>query len=409
MSALSDIGAAVIGSGFIGTVHIEALRRIGVEVHGLLGSSPQRGAERAGRLGVARAYASLDDLLADDHVDVVHVTSPNQLHFAQVRDIIAAGRHVVCEKPLAMTSAESAELLRLATGAAERGKVAAVNFNIRFYPLNQHLRQAVAEGALGEVRLISGHYFQDWLLLDTDWNWRLERDIGGALRAVGDIGSHWLDLTSFISGLRVTEVMAELATFIPVRHMPTGPVETFSTERSTKTIERQIETEDAATVLLRYANGARGMVGLSQVSAGRKNSLQYEIDGSSSAAAWDSEQPDFLWLGHRGRPNELMNRDAALMNDAGRSAAALPGGHVEGFADTFAALFRAVYADVAAGAPSDHPPYATFADGHEEMLVGDAIAASARSGRWTTVDRTPARAAAPEAARADQPLEGAQL
>jgi predicted dehydrogenase len=381
---LSSIGAAVIGSGFIGTVHIEALRRIGVNVVGLLGSTPDRANESARRLGVARAYASLDELLADDRVEIVHVTSPNHLHHPQVQRILAAGRHVICEKPLAMTSAESSELVTL---AADSGKVAAVNFNIRFYPLNQHLRGAIADNQLGDVRLISGHYFQDWLLLDTDWNWRLESDQGGALRAVGDIGSHWLDLTSFVTGCRVTEVMADLTTFMKTRRKPAGPVETFSRERSNETIDVPITTEDIATILLRYENGARGVVGISQVSAGRKNSLQYEVDGSASAAAWDSEQPDNLWLGHRGRPNELVSRDAALMTQPGQDAAQLPSGHVEGFADTFAALFRAVYADVTNRKMRDNPPYATFADGHEEMLVGDAILRSSREGRWVQVQR----------------------
>jgi len=382
MRRISEIGAAVIGSGFIGTVHIEALRRIGVKVRGVMSSSPERGAAAAERLGVKRAYASLDDILADDRVEVVHVTSPNHLHFPQARAILSADRHVVCEKPLAMTSEESALLVQL---AAARGKVNAVNFNIRFYPLNQHLRGVVRDGGLGDIRLISGHYLQDWLLLDTDWNWRLEPELGGALRAVGDIGSHWLDLTSFIGGLRVSEVMADMATFIGTRQQPAGPVETFSTERSADTVAREIGTEDVATILLRYENGARGLVVVSQLSAGRKNSLRYQIDGSTSAASWDSEQPDQLWMGHRDRANEILIRNPALMGDLGRAAAALPGGHVEGFADTFAALYRAVYADVARGGPADTPVYPTFADGHDKMLVGDAIAASAGESRWVEV------------------------
>jgi len=384
MRTIHELGAAVIGSGFIGTVHIEALRRIGVQVQGLLGSSSERGSDRAARLGLARAYGSLDELLDDPRVEVVHVTSPNHLHFEQVKRILAAGRHVICEKPLAMDSAQSGELVRLAAGS---DRVAAVNFNLRFYPLNQHLREYIADGGLGDVRLVSGHYFQDWLLLETDWNWRLEPEHGGALRAVGDIGSHWLDLTGFVTGLRVSEVMADLATFIPVRRQPTGPVETFSQDRSAETVARDISTEDVATILLRYEGGARGAVVISQLSAGRKNSLQYEIDGSSGAVAWDSETPDHLWIGHRDQPNELLLRNPALMTPAGRQAAALPGGHVEGFADTFAALFRQIYADVGRGQMSERPHYATFADGHEEMLVGDAVLESARSGRWAAVPR----------------------
>ena len=380
----STIRSAVIGSGFIGTVHIEALRRIGVHVAGLLSASPATGERRASELGLPRSYASLDDLLADD-VQVVHVTSPNHLHHPQVRQILAAGRHVVCEKPLAMTSAQSAELVQLA-GAS--GLVHAVNFNIRWYPINQHVASMVREGGVGDVRMVTGHYFQDWLLYDTDWNWRLEADQGGALRAVGDIGSHWLDLTSFLTGLHVEAVLADLTTFIPIRNRPAGDVASFSTERSTETIPVDIGTEDTASILLRFEGGARGSVDLSQLSPGRKNSLIYQIDGSSSAVAWDSEQPDSLWIGHRDRPNELLLRNPALMNPAGIAAARLPGGHVEGFADTFRAVFTAVYDDVLAGRPSRDPRYATFAAGHEEMLIGDAILDSARTGTWARVQRT---------------------
>jgi predicted dehydrogenase len=397
MRRIADVGAAVIGTGFIGTVHVEALRRIGVQVRGVLGSSPDRGRTRADALGVARAYGSLDELLDDPLVEVVHVTSPNHLHVPQTERILAAGRHVICEKPLAMTATESSALVSQATAS---GLVNAVNFNIRFYPLHQHVRELVAAGGLGDVRFVTGHYFQDWLLLESDWNWRLEPDKGGSLRAVGDIGSHWLDLVTFLTGQPVVSVMADLATFIRVRDQPRGPVETFSTERASDTIQREMATEDVASILLRFGNGARGALAVSQISAGRKNSLRWEIDGATSAAAWDSETPDHLWIGHRDRPNELLLRNPALMGAAGRAAAALPAGHVEGFGDTFGALFRAVYADVVAGRPADRPPYATFADGHDEMLVGDAIATSAREGRWIDVDRTPAGAGATPALEA---------
>jgi predicted dehydrogenase len=387
MRRIADIGAAVIGTGFIGTVHVEQLRRIGVQVRGVLGSTPERGDARAQALGVKQAYPSLDAILDDPSVDVVHVTSPNHLHVPQTKQILASGRHVVCEKPLALTVAETSELVEL---AASSGRVNAVNFNMRFYPLHQHVRELIAGGGLGDVRFVTGHYFQDWLLLETDWNWRLEPDKGGALRAVGDIGSHWLDLATFLTGQPINAVMADLATFIPLRAQPRGPVETFATERSADTVEREMATEDVASILLRFANGARGSVAVSQISAGRKNSLQWEIDGSTGSAAWDSEIPDHLWLGHREQANEVLLRNPALMGAAGRTAAALPGGHVEGFADTFSALFRAVYADIVAGHPAERPPYATFADGHDEMLVGDAIAESARLGRWVDVAREPA-------------------
>jgi predicted dehydrogenase len=382
VKAVTEIGAAVVGTGFIGAVHVEALRRLGVQVHGVVGSSRERAATRSRELNLPPAYDSFEAMLADRRVDVVHITSPNHLHHSQAKAVLAAGKDVVCEKPLAMTSRESAELLELAESS---GRLHAVNFNIRFYPLIQHLRGLIAEGGLGEVRLISGHYLQDWLLLETDWNWRLEPELGGDLRAVSDIGSHWMDLTTFLSGKRIAAVMADLTTFIKVRHQPAEAVETFATERRANTVARDIRTEDCATILLRYQDGVRGALTVSQVSAGRKNSLRFEIDGAESAAAWNSEQPDELWIGHRGRPNEVLPRDPSLMNVSGRRAASLPGGHVEGFADTFKALYAGFYASVAEGKPGEG--YPTFADGHDEMLVCEAVARSARDERWVEVER----------------------
>ncbi len=382
MERFSEIGAAVIGSGFIGTVHIEALRRLGVNVRGVIDATPELAQGAADRLGLPVAYPDLDTALADADVDIIHVTSPNQFHYPQVKAILAAGKHVVCEKPLAVTSDESRELVGLAKAS---DRISAVNFNIRFYPLNQHARRMLANGELGDVRLITGHYFQDWLLLDTDWNWRLEPDKGGTLRAVGDIGSHWIDLTNFITGLRVQSVMADLSTFVKVRQKPVGEVQTFSQERAADTEPVEMTTDDAAVILLRYANGARGTVAISQVSAGRKNSVQWEVDGAAAAAAWDSETPDHLWIGHRGRPNEILQRGAELMNETGIAATALPGGHVEGFADSMLSHFREIYRTVLAGAVPPDPLYATFEAGHHEMTVGDAVMRSAAEERWVDV------------------------
>lgn len=374
----SEVAAAVIGTGFIGTVHVHALRRLGVQVRGVLGSSAERGAERAANIGVAHAYASLDELLADDAVDVVHVTTPNYAHYPQVKAIIAAGKHVVCEKPLAMTSEQSAEMVKLARAS---GKICAVCYNIRFYPLNQQAHGMVQSGELGDVRFVSGHYHQDWLAKDTDWNWRLQSEVGGALRSVGDIGTHWVDLTSFITGMKVQAVMAELVTFLPERQRPTGPVETFSSGGGVAE-PVAIDTDDASMIMLRYENGSRGVMSTSQVNVGRKNSLQWDIAGSVSSAAWDSETPDHLFIGHRDAPNQTLMRDFTLMNPVGTAAAMLPPGHVEGFADSFFNFFRAVYSDVARGARGANSTWATFEDGHYEMLFCDAVLKSSREGRW---------------------------
>ena len=382
MTEMSQITAAVIGTGFIGTVHVQALRRLGVRVAGVLGSSPARAAARAAEIGVDKAYGSIEELLSDRSVEVVHVTSPNQLHYPQVKAIIAAGKHVICEKPLAMTSAQSAEMAELA-GAS--GRICAVCYNIRFYPLNQHAHAMVGAGDLGDIRFVTGHYHQDWLAKATDWNWRLQSEIGGALRSVGDIGTHWVDLTSFITGMKASAVFADLMTFLPERQRPAGPVETFSSaEGATRAVS--IDTDDASAIIIRYGNGARGVLTTSQINIGRKNSLHWDIAGSTASAAWDSETPDHLFVGHRDAPNQTLMRDFTLMNEAGTRAASLPPGHVEGFADSFFAFFRAVYSDIAAGSRNADSTWATFDDGHYEMRFCDAVVKSAQLGRWVDLD-----------------------
>ncbi len=349
-----------------------------MEVTGVVGSSHARAKAKAAAEHLPEPYESFEAMLADTRVDVVHIATPNQLHHEQVRAVLAAGKHVVCEKPLAMTSAQTAELLELATAS---GKVHAVNFNQRFYAQNLRARAAIAGGDLGQVRLVSGGFLQDWLLYDTDWSWRLEREQGGDLRVIGDIGSHWLDLMSFLTGHRVQAVLADLTTFMPVRKQPVGHVETFSSNAEQQTRDRAIETEDAAGLLVRFEGGARGVATLSQVSAGRKNHLHWEVDGSLASAAWRAEQPEELWLGHRDRANELLLREQELPHSR------LPGGHAEGYAETFRELYRAVYTAVAAGEPPAEPVYPTFAAGHEQALIGDAIARSHAEGRWVEVLR----------------------
>lgn len=379
----SDIKAGVVGVGFIGVAHVEALRRLGVEVVGVVGSSPERARERAWAVGLPDVYESVEELASV--VDVVHIASPNYAHADQVRAVLGAGKHVVCEKPLALTSSDTADLV---ARAAASGLVNAVCFNIRFYPANHQARAMIAAGNIGEPRLITGSYHQDWLLRDTDWNWRLQPDEAGPLRAVADIGSHWLDLTSFISGKRISEVMADLHTLVPVRRHPMGPVETFATlDETADLIEEEMTSDDAAGILLRYEDGARGAVTISQVSAGQKNSVRYEIAGSESAVSWLSVEPEDLFIGHRGRASEVLSRDPALFAPEAARLITYPGGHVEGFPDTFRALFSRVYADIAAGQPAESPAYPTFADGHDVMLVTDAIAKSHREQSWVAVQR----------------------
>ncbi len=390
MGAGYRIRAVVVGPGYIGPVHADALRRNGVQVVGLVGSGSERGLARADALGIP-AFASLADALASGPVDCVHIATPNYLHAPLVREAIAAGKHVVCEKPLAMDAAEGEELLRLAEAA---GIVHAVNFNFRFYALTRQARALVGAGDLGPVRLIHGGYLQDWLLLPTDWNWRLDPALGGDLRAVADIGSHWLDLAGFLTGQRPAAVCADLATTVPVRRKPARAVDTFANKGAAAPAgeageEVAIRTEDYAGVLIRFDGGAHGVMTVSQVSPGRKNRLAFEIDGEWSSLAWNSERIEELWMGHRDRPNELLQRDPALLEPDARAVSEAPGGHAEGYVETHRALFAAVYRAIAEGGPPAEPDYPTFADGLSSLRLGEAIARSARENRWIEVDSLP--------------------
>jgi predicted dehydrogenase len=393
---MGTLGVAVVGTGFIGPVHAEAVRRLGHTVVGILGSSPEKSKTAADALGIPNGYSSFDELLADSAVRVVHIASPNREHFDQCKRAIAARKHVVCEKPLAMTTAETDELVRLAEAS---NVVTAVNYNVRFYPLVLDLRERVRRGDLGDVLHVTGSYLQDWLLYPTDFNWRVQADAGGELRAVADIGTHWVDTVCFVTGLEVEEVLADLRTVHPTRQRPIGGGETFtgSTGTARPSVPVGVTTEDYGSVLLRFRGGARGCFTVSQMTAGRKNCLRFDVAGSKSAAAWDSEEPNALHLGHRTRPNEAVTRDPALMAAAVRPFADYPGGHAEGFPDTFKQLYKAVYADILrsrdpSGSASDALPdgsrlplYATFADGHNEVRLCEAILRSHREQRWTRV------------------------
>ncbi len=380
-----EIGAAVIGTGFIGPVHVEALQRLGVRVIGILGSSPEKSRAAAEKLGLPRGYSSFEEVLADPQVRVVHITTPNRLHFRMASEALKAGKHVMCEKPLAMNSAESAALVELAQSS---GLAAGVCYNIRFYPLCLEARAMRERGDLGDIYSVCGSYVQDWLFYPTDYNWRVLAGEGGELRAIADIGTHWLDLMYAITGLEVEAVCADLKTVHPIRYRPKGEVETFKSkmERAQETEPIEITTEDYGCVMLRFKGGARGVLWVSQVTAGRKNCLRFEIAGSKRAIAWCSEQPNEMWIGHRDRANESLIRDPALLSDPVRPFANYPGGHNEGFPDTFKQLFRAFYGYIQAGDFSVPPTFPTFADGHREILLCEAILKSHREGRWATIE-----------------------
>src|SRR5580698_1454287 len=289
---MAQLQAAVIGAGFVGRAHIDALRRLGIPIRGVLGSSPERAETTREALNLPRAYRSIEEVAADPELDVVHICTPNYLHFEQASVLLRSGKHVMCEKPVAMTTRESSALIEL---AREYNRSNGVCYNLRYYPLCQEARARVASGMIGEPRLVHGNFLQDWLFYPTDWNWRLETELGGDLRAVSDIGTHWLDLAQWLTGRKVVEVCGDLATVIPVRQRPRGRVETFQAAGDAATDPVKISTDDNASVLLRFEANVRGSMSVSQVSAGRKAALTFEINGSEGSLAWNSEHPNELW------------------------------------------------------------------------------------------------------------------
>jgi predicted dehydrogenase len=410
MRELSDIGVAVIGTGFMGRVHVEALRRLGVSIRGILGSSAEKSRAAAAEFGLARGYETLDELLTDPAVQAVHVNTPNRFHLPQAAAAILAGKHVMCEKPLAMDSRESAELMQLSREHPEL--VTAVNYNNRFYPLCHEAREIMRSGEVGRIFHITGSISQDWLLYETDYNWRVLAEEGGRLRALSDLGSHWLDLIHFITGLEIEAVLADCLTVHPVRRRPKGEVETFTNKLVAEsrvagaggaaeapvasrpglpfgpapathdTDSIAISTDDYSAVLIHYAGGARGSLWLSQVSPGRKCSIRFEIAGQDRTLAWDSEHCEELWIGRRDASNKVRLRDPAVMHNEARAINDYPGGHAEGYPDTFKQCFRAFYRYIAEGNFAAPRPFATFPDGHRDNVLCDAFVESAERGTW---------------------------
>ena len=378
--------AAVIGGGFIGPVHCEALRRNGVPVVGVLELTPELGKRLADRVGAPKAYESIEELVADPEVGSVHIGSPNFAHYEQAKAAIEAGKHVLCEKPLALTAQQTAELASL---AADRPKQAAgVNYNVRFYPLCHEIRARIARGDIGRLLSITGSYTQDWMLQETDYNWRVEPDGATDLRAVSDIGTHWMDLAQFVTGLKIERVLADLAIFHPERRKPTGGSETFSgsaaADRPTEPVK--IVTEDYGAVVMHWSGGVRGVYHVTQCQAGRKNRLCLEVSGTEGSIVFDSETPNRMWIGRRGRPSELFERDPSIMDASAGVISDFPGGHAEGFPDAFKQLARSFYGYIANGC-SGPAPFPTFADGHHEVHLCEVIARSAKGGgTWERVE-----------------------
>jgi predicted dehydrogenase len=377
---VKKLKAAIFGTGFMGRVHTEALRRLGnIEVTGVAARTPEAARKFADAMGIPRATADYKELLADPELDAVHICTPNELHFPMAKAAMEAGKNVLCEKPLASSVEEAKTMIKM---AAEKKLANCTFYNVRAYPQVQNMRRMREAGDLGDILVVQGTYSQDWLLFDTDWNWRIE---SGPSRTFADIGTHWCDLAEHITGQRITSLCADLTTFLTKRKKPRGSVETFTgkTLAPSEYDEVPITTEDFGAMMFALGKQAKGSLTVSQVSVGRKNRLFIEIFGTKASVAWNTEYPDELWIGHRNTPNEIVIKDPSLMAEAARSWADLPGGHSEGYDDTFKQIFRRFYRRVAdPQAPIEYP---TFEDGIRQMQVLDTVLKSSEKKAWVQV------------------------
>jgi predicted dehydrogenase len=380
--SITSLRAGIVGAGFIAPVHVEALRRLGVQVTAVCGSTPNARA-MADKWAIPEVFGDYNHqaLCASPNVDVVHITSPNKVHVEQTLAALKAGKHVVCEKPLGMDTAETA---RVVHAAAKAKTVLAVNYNCRFFPAVLQMRASVQRGDLGRIIQVHGHFFQDWLLKETDYNWRVLASEGGKLRAVGDIGTHWIDAASFILGARVESVFATLETFYKNRKRPRGEVKTFAKVDPKTMVSYPVDTEDFASVLLRYDNGVHANVAISQMAAGSKCSLALSIHGTEASMRWDLEHPNEILVGRRDEPNQVLQRGTAGFQKDVVHFTDYPAGHPEGFSDSHKMNFRAVYEHIASGRTTPLL-FATAADGHHEVKICEAVLKSAAAGKWTTV------------------------
>ena len=390
MQPLHTFRAGVIGTGFIGPVHIEALKRLGVQVIAICGSTKNARAT-AEKWGIPEVYGDYDyrAMLASPNVDVVHIASPNRVHVEQSLAALAAGKHVVCEKPLGMATRDTAKVV--AAVKKKGSPVFAVNYMCRFIPAVLQMRAMVQRGELGQIIHVQGHFFQDWLLQETDYNWRLLASEGGKLRAVGDIGTHWIDAVSFILGAKAESVFAHIETFHKTRHRPRGEVQTFARTDPKTMFPYKVDTEDFGSVLLKFGHAKHGFVkgthanaSISQVAAGWKCSMALGLYGTKGSARWEFQQPNEILVGRRDEPNQVLQRATAGFSEDVAGFTDYPGGHPEGFSDSHKMQYRAVYQHIASGRATP-VLFGTAADGHREVQLCEAVLQSSRAKRWVSI------------------------
>lgn len=373
---MSKLGIVIVGTGMIGAVHRRAALLAGAAVRGVVGSSPERAKDIAQAWDLPRAYHDIEEALADPQVQVIHVCTPNHLHRAMAQAALEAGKHVICEKPLATTLDDARALAAL---AASTGLIATVPFVYRYHPVVREARARIAQGELGPLRLIHGSYLQDWLLDPASNNWRVDPALGGASRVFADIGSHWCDLVEWVSGERFVDVSAAFETVIAERAAATG--QSFATPAAGGATQA-VSSEDVAAAMFKTGNGTLASLTVSQVSAGRRNRLWFEIDGAKAAVAFDQEDCERLWIGLPDQREEIFTRGPGAGSAEQRRLSVFPAGHAQGYGNCFEAFVADTYRAIKGERPEGLP---TFEDGQRSALIVDRVIASARTRAWTSI------------------------
>lgn len=376
----------VIGLGYIGNVHVENLARLGIEIVAIADNKKKDLLKNlANKYKVKEVFENYKDLINFPEVEVIHNCTPNKEHFKINKYALEKGKHVISEKPLATNSKEGQKLLKLAN---ENNLVTGVNFNYRYYPVIQHMKEMISRGEIGNINIIMGYFLQDWLFYETDYNWRIEKENGGPSRAIADIGSHWCDLAMYVSGLKIKELVSDLNVFHTTRKKPKEQIDTFSRDISSDFETVGVSTEDYGAVIIRFDNGTRGIFSVSQVSAGRKCKILMEVYGNKSSVAWDHERANELWIGHREKANEILLKDPALLYERGKKFSHYPGGHPEGYPSAIKNFFIDFYEYLSTykgKINSKIIKFPTFQDGYDQVVITDAILKSNNERKWVEI------------------------
>jgi len=365
---VSKLQIGIIGAGFIGRQHIEAIRRIpNTEVVAICEYDAKIARKIADAFGIEHSFGNVDDMIFKLQLDVVHNCTPSDMHYELNKKILNANIHLYCEKPLTLTSAESEELVALVKA---KGLVAAVNFNYRHNVIVEEIKERVTNKIIGDVWYVASEYLQDWLLKETDFDWRIETAHGGASRAIADIGSHCFDILQYILGEKIVAVKAKRYILHPTR-------------KNKNDLDVTVENEDAALIQIKFQSGINGVIRVSQVSAGKKNDLNLIIEGTKQALEWHQEKPDRLWTGNQATGNTEIFADAKYLTGRAKTKINLPNGHAVGWTDAFMNGINSFYQSIIN--PNTKPDYTDFQQAHHIMKIVDACIKSDELGDWVEI------------------------